>query len=66
MQKQVLKDARGYILGSIEQRSDGTFVGKDARGYTKGFYDPKANKTKDSRGYAVGIGNLLSMLIMQK
>lgn len=36
---------------------------KDERGYVKGTYDPKSDKTKDARGYVVGGGNLLTSLL---
>lgn len=63
MQKHVIKDARSNILGYIEERGDGIWVGKDARQNIKGYYDPKTNKTKDFGMNIVGSGNLLSMLI---
>ncbi len=36
---------------------------KDAKGFVKGTYDPKTNKTKDKRGFTVGTGNLLMTLL---
>lgn len=63
MSTQTLKDSRYNIIGYIETRSDGTQVGKDSRYNIKGYYDPKTNKTKDSRYNIVGEGNLLASLI---
>ena len=63
MSDQVLKDARGHIIGKISAASNGVQTIKDERGHVKGSYDPKANKTKDERGHIVGTGNLLSSLL---
>lgn len=63
-QSQELRDNRGYLIGKIIQKHDGSFEGRDANGYVKGTYDPKKNETRDSRGYMAGKGNLLSSLIV--
>jgi len=63
MEEKVLKDKRGFILGKITTNSAGVQTLKDKVGFTKGSYDPKTNKTKDAKGFAVGDGNLLTMLL---
>lgn len=63
MADQVLKDARGFTIGKISTSSSGVHTIKDKRGFTKGTYDPKTNKTKDARGFSVGTGNLLTTLL---
>jgi len=63
MADQVLKDAKGYIIGRISTNNQGIQTIKDAKGYAKGTYDPKHNQTKDARGYLVGTGNLLTTLL---
>lgn len=63
MADQVLKDSKGYMIGKISTDSRGVMTIKDAKGYTKGSYDPKTNTTKDARGYKVGTGNLLTTLL---
>lgn len=63
MADQILKDSKGYLLGKISVSSNGIQTIKDAKGYTKGTYDPKANETKDAKGYKVGSGNLLTSLL---
>lgn len=63
MADQILKDKRGATIGKISTASNGVQTIKDARGSTKGTYDPKSNKTKDARGSTVGTGNLLTTLL---
>lgn len=63
MADQVLKDKRGLTIGRISTASNGVQTIRDARGLTKGTYDPKTNKTKDARGITVGSGNLLATLL---
>ena len=63
MAEQILKDQKGYTIGKISTASNGVQTIKDSKGYTKGTYDPKSNKTKDTKGYIVGTGNLLATLL---
>ncbi len=63
MADQVLKDKRGFTIGKISTDSRGIQTIKDPRGFKKGTYDPKTNKTKDARGFSVGTGNLLTTLL---
>lgn len=60
---QVLKDKRGFTIGKISTDNRGIQTIKDARGFKKGSYDPKTNRTKDERGFTVGTGNLLATLL---
>ena len=63
MKEQVLKDKRGKKIGKIIFEKNGKQSLKDERGIKKGVYDPKNNKTVDSRGKKVGNGNLLTTLL---
>jgi hypothetical protein len=63
MTDQILKDNKGHIIGKITTSLSGVQTLKDAKGYTKGTYDPKANITKDTKGQKVGSGNLLITLL---
>jgi hypothetical protein len=63
MADRILKDNRGLTIGRISTASNGIQTIKDARGLTKGTYDPKTDVTKDARGLKVGTGNLLATLL---
>ncbi len=63
MSVQVLKDKRGFTLGKIATASNGVQTIKDKRGFKKGTYDPKTNKTKNTKGFSIGTGNLLTTLL---
>lgn len=63
MSKQVLKDALGQILATIESDRSGNLVIKDYMGRILGTYDQKKNTTKNYLGQIVGTGNLLTSLI---
>jgi hypothetical protein len=62
---QVIKDARGLTLGRITTDPSGRQRAVSARGLTLGYYDPKTNRTTDSRGLKVAEGNALAALIVQ-
>jgi hypothetical protein len=62
---QIIKDARGLMLGRITTDPSGRQRAVSARGLTLGYYDPRTNKTADSRGLKVAQGNVLAGLIMQ-
>jgi hypothetical protein len=63
MASQVLKDKRGFTIGTIYTASNGVQTIKDEKGFTKGTYDPITNTTKDHRGFIFGHGNLLTNLL---
>lgn len=63
MADQVLKDRRGIVIGRISTASNGIQTLKDSKGIKRGTFDPRTNKTKDSRGITVGTGNLLTTLL---
>ena len=67
MGNQILKDARGRVLGMIETKPSGIQYTRDATGRYQGrylgSYDPDTNTTRDERGRAIGIGNLLGTLL---
>lgn len=63
MADQVLKDKKGFVIGKISTAGNGIQAIKDEKGFVKGSYDPKSNKTKDSRGFVIGTGNLLTTLL---
>lgn len=45
------------------QASNGKIEIRDAKGKSKGKYDPKTDTTRDHQGKSVGKGNLLALLI---
>lgn len=63
MSNQILKDTKGFKLGSITTDSNGKQTIYDKSGFRKGVYDPKSNITKDSSGFKFGTGNLLTKLL---
>ena len=63
MADQILKDNKGNIIGIITTSLTGIQTLKDAKGISKGTYDPKSNTTKDTRGQKVGSGNVLITLL---
>lgn len=63
MGKEYIRDSRFNIIGSIDTDSSGKQVGYDARFNRVGEYDPKFDRTRDSRFNIVGTGNQLSALI---
>lgn len=63
MADQELRDRTNRLLGTIKQRSDGKFEGRDRVNHVVGTYDPKTNETRDSSNRLVGKGNLLASLI---
>lgn len=62
MDKQLIKDFYGKIIGSIEDRGD-IQIAKDFYGKVLGTYYKSSNLTKDFYGKIIGRGNLLSGLI---
>ncbi len=63
MANQILRDARGRVLGMIETKTSGVQDVRDANGRYLGSYDPDTNITRDERGRAIGTGNLLGTLL---
>lgn len=65
MATQVIKDAQGLTLGRIITDAAGRQRAVNARGLTVGHYDPKTDRTTDSRGLKVTQGNALAALVVQ-
>ena len=63
MANQILRDARGRVLGMIEMKPANVQDARDVNGRYLGSYDPNTNITKDERGRAIGTGNLLGTLL---
>lgn len=60
-----LKNIRGKVMGSVEERPNGDKILKDFYGKIVGKYDKRLNLTKDFAGRVVSFGDtLLSMLPM--
>lgn len=66
MTDQVLRDAKGMVIGRIATAADGVQTLRDAAGLPQGTYDPQSNKTRDARGAVVGDGNLLAALVARR
>ncbi|MDR0877435.1 MAG: hypothetical protein LBN21_05235 [Treponema sp.] len=63
MATQELKNANGHLIGTIRDGNSGRLEIYDASGWLKGTYDPQSNQTKDSSGWVIGTGNLLTTLL---
>jgi hypothetical protein len=64
--REVLRDHRGTIIGTLEpQALTGKVLARDARGVVGGTYDPRLNETRDAHGRVIGRGNLLGALLLQ-
>ncbi len=63
MATQDLKDSRGFLLGRIVTDQNGLQAIQDAKGFKKGWYDPRTNTTYRANGFRVGTGNLLATLL---
>jgi hypothetical protein len=64
--REVLRDHRGTIIGTVEpQRLTGKVIAQDNRGVLVGTYDRHSNETRDARGRVVARGNLLGALILR-
>jgi hypothetical protein len=63
MNRQTLRDACHQMIGTIDTAGDGKQTARDARNHITGYYDPRANLTRDARFHTVGHGKLLASLI---
>ena len=64
--REVLRDHRGTIIGTVEpQRLTGKVVAKDARGILVGTYDTRLNESHDAHGRVIGRENLLGALLLR-
>ncbi len=63
MATEILKDAHGNILGSIESAADGSQVLRNADGKIRGFYDPSTDHTRGPNKQILAKGNTLRQLI---
>jgi hypothetical protein len=63
--REVLRDERGTITGTLEpQALTGKVLARDAHGVV-GTYDPRLNETRDAHGRVIGRGNLLGALLLR-
>ena len=63
MNREVIKDFYGSIIGSVEEDARGDKIAKDFYGRILGRYDKKQNVTKDFYGRIVGTGDATSKLV---
>ena len=63
MAAELVKDAYGNILGSIESADDGSQTLRDADGKIRGFYDPTTDHTRGPDKRILAKGNELRQLI---
>lgn len=63
MSNQILKDAKGKVMGKIWTSGHGVQELKDSKGKKLGYYDPLTDVTKTRNGRKVGKGNLLLTLL---
>lgn len=63
--KEPLKDFQNRIIGYVETKPNGDKIGYDFYLRIVGYYDKRANLTKDFYHRVVGRGDILSSLIVQ-
>lgn len=63
MEKQIIKDFYGKIIGSMETQSNGDIIVKDFYGKILGKYDKANDVTKDFYGKILFKGNMAGSLI---
>lgn len=63
MARTTIRDQRGFIIGHIEDTSDGGQRALDFGGRILGTYDPSGDRTRDTNLRIVGTGNQLMGLI---
>ena len=63
MTTQFLRDEKGRTIGTIASTANGVLALRNAKGQSLGTYDPERNVTIDSKGRAIGTGNLLTTLL---
>lgn len=63
MEREVIRDFYGRVLGSITTDNNGNKVARDFYGRIVGKYEKKRNITRDFYGRIVGKGDRLSALI---
>lgn len=63
MQRETIKDARGFPIGYLEYQSDGSIHVRDVNGIYLGRYDKISDYTVDANGRFVYKGNCATMLL---
>lgn len=63
MQRKLIKNARGQLLGFIDTDQQGRETAKNSRGQLLGSYDPKRDQTYDAKRELVNKGDALSSFI---
>ncbi len=62
--REVIRDQRGTIVGTIERQSlAGKLIARTRQGALAGIYDPRSGETRDQRGRLIGRSNLLPVLL---
>ena len=60
---QEIRGPAGILLGKIVTTSSAKIEARDPFGRVVGFYDVKANETRDGKGNLIGKGNMLTGLL---
>lgn len=63
MNRVILRDAVGKIIGYIDTEATGEQLAKNAAGKYLGKYDPRTNLTYDKFGKILYTGNMVQVLI---
>lgn len=66
MEKEIIRDFYGKILGSIETDSNGNKIVRDFYGKILGYYNKTANVTQDFYKRVIGRGDLSASLLYRK
>lgn len=64
--RQIIKDDKGRILGTIFTHHNGDKIAKDFYGKIVGTYNKSSNLTKDFYGRIVSKGDILAGLLYRK
>lgn len=62
MEREIVKEFSGKIIGYLDKQSNGDIVVKDFYGKILGYYRKNINKTIDFYGRTVANGNYASIL----
>ncbi len=63
MEREIIKDNRGMIIGFLEPQPDGSIYVRDANGFLLGRYDKLSDYTIDANGRFLYKGNRAMMLL---
>jgi hypothetical protein len=63
MERQRILNTRNQLVGYIEHMADGRLRALNSRFQVVGYYDPRTNRTLNSRFSAIAVGNVIGSLL---